>query len=396
MDQDEIEKKTEEPVNKISIIMFLLLFLVIIIIVLLVYVKSQNIDIKSFNVKDIFKNSFQILNQDIDANVTSEFQYDLKKNTFFYTYKDNIIKCTKESVIWLDRLGEEQKVKTISTENPVVKIAGAYILIADIGGKDFYIINGMNIKWSHKSDSSIINADISSNGYVSIVKEKKGYKGAIDIYDDIGNLVFTTVRGGAFVLSTKVISSKDRVLINKVDTADITANTILEFVNMRAEQVGEPAQEDNVILPSLWNLNGDYIIGVSDDVVICYNMNLKRKWKRDYTKIYSSNIALGKYSIIAIPSDTKSGLIGKSASEIKVINTKGEEVSTYTINDKVTNIECSGNIIAVNTGSEVYFINTNGKLIGKYISKSLIMGVHFFDRQEAMVQTQNSIVVLRI
>lgn len=394
MDLHDLEPKGEQPVNKLSIIMFILLFLAILIIVLTVYIKNQNIDIKNISIKDVVSNTFKLSNQNINATVTSEFNYDFKEHSFFNVYKDKIIKCTKDSIVWLNRQGEEEKVKAISTENPVVKMAGAYILVTDIGGKDFYVINGFNVKWSLKSDSTIINADISSNGFVSVVKEKKGYKGAIDIYDENGNMVFTTVRGGAFVIASKVFNPEDKVLINSVDTSGINASTNLELINMHAETVGK-SQEDNIILPSLWNLNGKYILGVSDNALICYDMSLKRKWKREFTKVFSSNIALGKYSIIAIQSETKAGLTSGNESEVKIINTKGEDISQYSLKGDVINIECSGNVIAINTGTEVYFINTNGKLIGKYISKSDIVGVHFFSRQEAMVQTQNSIIVLK-
>ena len=58
MEHPQREQKVEQHVSKVSIVMFLLLCVAIIIIVFVVYFKSQNIDIKSFTIKDFVKNNF--------------------------------------------------------------------------------------------------------------------------------------------------------------------------------------------------------------------------------------------------------------------------------------------------------------------------------------------------
>ena len=83
-------------------------------------------------------------------------------------------------------------------------------------------------------------------------------------------------------------------------------------------------------------------------------------------------------------------------SEIVLLNVKGEKVSQYQLEGTVINIETYSDNIAVNTGREVYFINTKGNLIGKYSSKTDIIGVNFFNKQEAEIVTKGSIVVTNV
>lgn len=392
----DLETKTEPRESKLSIIMFILLFFAVTSIVVLVYLKSQNIDIKNLSVKSLVQRPFNSMDVMDYAKTTDEFNYDYKEHSLITIYKNYIIKCSKDRVIWLSRDGKEQKVKSLVSENPVLKSAGDYILIADIGGEDIYVINGTGIRWTRKIDSTIVNADIGNNGVVSIVKEKKGYKGAIDVFDPQGNLIFTTVRGGAFILSSKVLSSENKILINSVDTTGISASTHWELVNMKAEPASKPAFLQNVIFPSVWDLNGNNIIGVSDNKVVSYTLELDKKWGQEFTGVYCSSIALGKYIILAVAPPSTSGLMGRNATEIKILSNKGEEVATYELSKKIINMETSGNIIALNTGDQVFFINTQGKLVGNYDPNSDVVRVRFFNRREVMIQTKNSIITLKI
>ena len=58
---------------------------------------------------------------------------------------------------------------------------------------------------------------------------------------------------------------------------------------------------------------------------------------------------------------------------IKNINNKNE--NTYVANNALKKLYTKGNIIALNMGNEAVFINTNGRLIKKYISKQEIQEI---------------------
>lgn len=396
MDQPEKKSKLgQQPGNKLSIIMFALLFMAIICIGGFVYMKGQNIGPADFSVKDFMKSIFQSNDQNNNPEIISEFKYEAKEHPVFKVYNDYIIQCTKNSITWLNKKGEKQQAKEITVDNPIMKTSGAYLLLADIKGNDFYVFNGKNRIWNEKTDGSLINADINNNGYVSIVKKKKGYKGAIGVYDPIGNFIFSIVRGGEYILTSKVLTSPESVIINTIDTSGIHANSKLELIDMHAKVVATATQED-AIFPSLWNLNSNYIMAVSDNMLVCYDMGLKEKWKKEFEKIYSSNIALGKYIIIAADRESKTGILSKGTTDVKIMNIKGQEAASYSLEGKVSNIESFNNILAISSGNEVHFINTSGNLIRKYSGRADIMGVQFFNKQEAIVVTKNDIVVLKI
>lgn len=382
----------ENPVKKVSIIVFIILFLVVVGAAFFVYLKSQNIDIKSLNLKEIISNKIFTNSQKSSDKKPIEIRYDAKEHNIFAVYKDYIIKCTKSKIQGLDKTGEEQWSIPISMNEPIIKISGSEMLVADIGGRDIYVLNGKDIKWSTKIDNTIINADINESGYVTVVKEEKRTRGAVTVFNLQGNEFFTKGIGESFIFMAKISPSGKQVFISSIDSSGIKANTILEITDILGKSISSnKISQEGIIYPSIWYLNNDSMIAVSDDMMACFDKTGRELWntRNAYPniKVHSSKVALGKYPVLA------TGKPNSNVSEIDILNMNGQQVSQYQIEGSVINIEVFSDVIAVNTGREVHFINTKGKLVGKYSSKSDIIGVNFFNKTEAEIITKNSVVV---
>lgn len=391
-----IENQSQDkPAKKSSIIMFLLLFLVVVGSAFFVYLKSQNIDIKTFNIKELITNRISTNGPKASEKKPVEIKYDSKEHTVFGAYKDYIVKCTKNKIQGLNKNGEEQWSIPVSLNEPAIKLSGKDMLVADIGGRDIYVINGKDIKWSNKIDNNIINADISESGYVTVVKEEKRTRGAVTVYNLQGNEYFTKGIGESFIYMAKVSPSGKQVFISSIDSSGIKANTILEITDILGKSIAaNKISQEGIIYPSFWYLNNDSMIAVSDDMLVCFDKTGKESWntKKEFPniKIYSSKVSLGKYPVFAF------GAANSNVTDVKILNTSGAPVSQYQIEGAVFNIETYSDTIAINTGREVHFINTKGKLLGKYSSKSDIIGVNFFNKMEAEIITKNSLVVTSI
>lgn len=53
---------------------------------------------------------------------------------------------------------------------------------------------------------------------------------------------------------------------------------------------------------------------------------------------------------------------------IKIINSTTQKENTYKFEGVIKEMHCSGSKIALNLGSEIHFVDTNGWLIKKYTS----------------------------
>lgn len=396
VDFPEKDPGTGQAGNKFSIISFILLLLLVVSIAFLVYLKNQNGDMENLNIKELIKSSFSTgTSRKAAEKLISEVEYDSREHPSFAVYKDSIIKCTKDNIMCMSKKGEVLWTKSVTINNPIIRVAGTNLLVADLNGRYFYVINGKEIKWEHQVDSNIVSADINDKGYIAIIKEMKGYKGAIEVYDPQGNWVFTTAKGESFVVSAKVLPSCDRVVANTIDTSGVNADTKFGIIDMAGKTVSS-IEGDNAIFPSMWTMSGDNVMGVSDTSAILFNEEKKIKWKQAYRKVYSTCTTHNKNTVLAVWENTGEGNFDANQVEIEVINTKGEISSKFPLEGEVLSIEEYGNILALNTGREIFFTNLKGKLLGKYNSKIDISSVKFFNKDEVAIITKNNFVVTRI
>ena len=77
-----------------------------------------------------------------------------------------------------------------------------------------------------------------------------------------------------------------------------------------------------------------------------------------------------KNSIAYITEETEGMFNLKST--LNILNTQNNTINTYNFEEVAKEVYTYGNIIAINIGTEIYFIDTNGMLIKKYTSNQEI------------------------
>lgn len=77
--------------------------------------------------------------------------------------------------------------------------------------------------------------------------------------------------------------------------------------------------------------------------------------------------------VIAI--EEKSSGLFTADSIVSIVNTENREIKEYTVEALAKEIYTHGNIIALNLGTEIEFINTNGWLVKRYIANQEITNV---------------------
>lgn len=391
-------KKNPGPANRlISLAAFLMLVMLMLLISYLVYLKSNNIDIKTVSINEMLKGNIFLKNEEKEEEAV-QIQYNPKDHPVFSVYKGYIVKCISDSIKFLDKDGQEVWSKTLPVANPIIKTNGVELLVTGSGSKDVYLIKDKEIKWSNKLDNNVINADISESGHVVVVHETKGYKGAVTVFNLQGGPFFTRNIAEGFVVSAKVSPKAKLVLINTLETGGVKANSGITMTDMLGNPTVDKILVEDTVFPVTWFLDDEAAVAVSDSRVVCWSKDGKLKWEKQFDgeDILSSVVAGGKNMIIAASSEGKNGLIGTASTKIFEITHEGKQTEIYSVEDVVKNIEARDDIIAVNTGREVHFISLKGKLLGKYSSKIDINEVKFFSKKEAVVITKSSVEVINI
>lgn len=155
----------------------------------------------------------------LDENTLFEMPYTDQEKTVIKTMGSNIILCSKNKIVALAENGHQLWEIPINLNKPILSIEGEYILAADRGGRDIYLINGGKVILQTTSKYSIINAKVSSNGTYVIISDEPYFKGLVTVSDAKNNEIFVWHSGSAYIIDASIGADENKLALAVINTA---------------------------------------------------------------------------------------------------------------------------------------------------------------------------------
>lgn len=373
--------------RKTGVIMAILLFLAVISVAFFTYLNSQNIDIRTVSLGDL---SFGNREGQIKSLKTLyDIPFDPREHPSFSVYKDFLVKYSKDGIRLLDKKGAEVLTETIPFNKPLARTNGKDLLVVDIGGQDVYVLNEDGLVWKDKLDVSIVNADISREGYVTVVTNSKRYNGEVRVYDTHGIELFRSIIASNFAVSAKISPSSGKMAVDSINTAGIKASTSIRFYDINSSDLGDKSLDvSDSIFTSIFYTDDDELFTVGDKSMICFGNDLKIKWENKFKGVSCACLSGGKRLAAVVDED--------NGTKLAVFSPAGKELASCPVDGGTRNVNAGCGVIAASSLRDVAFYNEKCRNIGKYTSKSDITDVYFFNRQQAAVVTKNQVSIIGI
>lgn len=384
------QNNTAKKINKkkLAIIIAISIILIIIITISIVYAKNEQF-------RDwIDKN---VLRKEISQENLPSIEIKADDNPTVYAFNQNIGILNKNEFKIYNSTGKEEKTLNLQITTPIIDSANRYLVIGEDKGKKLYLIADKEIVWEKEINGNISEITVNQNGYVAIAIVDTSYKTVVEIYDEKGNELFKT-----FVATNRVgdisISNDNKYLaIAEIDTSGTVIKSNIKIISIESAKT----DPDNSEKHSIKGENNDLITNIkyqeknklvcmyTDKInVISEDGNVQTISKNEDKKMNYMDINL-QNSIVTVE-EQSSGLF-TADSLITMTNTDTNSTTNYTINAVAKEIYTSGNIVGLNLGTEIEFINTSGWLVKRYIGNeeitkitlsNSIAGIVFRDRVE--------------
>src|SRR5699024_7978706 len=159
--------------------------------------------------------------------------------------------------------------ETISMENPAVDTAGETALIYDVGGEELLIYASREDAFSlnQETGQSILSASLNRNGWLAVVSQQSGFKGAVTIYDsDYATPLIQISRSDRFVMDAVVSPDNGSVAVLTLGRTVGSIESRVEcYALARTEEDSEPDWSCRVggdaSLALRWNDSGIWALG---------------------------------------------------------------------------------------------------------------------------------------
>ena len=283
-----------------------------------------------------------------------------------------------------DNSGKEESSIDIEINNPIFNSNNKYLGVAENKGQKIYLISGKDIVWENQIEGNISQIEVNKNGYMAVVIADTSYKTVVSIYDASGKQLFNTYLSSTRVADVSISNDNKYLAIAEIDTSGTIVQSNVKILSIeKGQQDAEnsiaysyKADANRLLLDIKYQDKNQIACMYADGIDILENDISTKVTDISDKKISFLSIELNNYSVTV--EETSSGLF-TADSNIRIKNTTTQKENLYIIDAVAKEIYTYGNIMGLNLGSEIHFINSGGWLIKEYISTQEITKVVMTD-----------------
>ena len=319
-----------------------------------------------------------ILRKDVTSENVATIDLNVDKNNQIYCYNKYICILNEKNLKLYNQSGEN--ITDISVDiNTAIFSNDKYLAIAEKNGQEFCVITDKTYSWRQKVDGEILQVNINKNGYVALITTDTTYKSIITVYDQDGKQVMRNFLGSSRVTDITISNDNKFVAYAELDTSGTLIKSSVKIISIEKAQAKsedfivyeKEADTSKMIIKVQYQEKNNLICVYDDSINIIKDYKESEMLKNtDEITFVSGNLNNG----IAYIKEKRNGIFDYS-STLEIINSSNNQEYTYSFDEIAKEMYTYGNIIGVNIGTEIYFVNTNGMLIKKYTSNQEITNV---------------------
>ncbi len=375
MFDEETGNENKKKLNKSKIIKLIIFVLVIAAIVTLTILYRNNENVRNFLDKYIFRKEVQ------SANLV-KIDLETNKSAGVYAYEKYILVLEQNSLDFYNRFGNKNGKLDIQISTPLFASKGNYLCVAEKNGQKLYCIQNKNIVWQKDIEGEIKGININKNGYVSVIVSGTSYKSIIEIYDNNGKELFKRGLSTTTVIDTDISADNKYLAIAETNFSGVLIQSTIEIVSME-----NAAKKPDDAIVYKYDADSDNLVTnieyQKDNLVCMYDKYIDIIKNKNVTKVFdytSEDVLFAGINlnskIIKVLRKSK-GFLGKEF-QMKIIDTNNPSNEiVYEIEQNPKGIYVSDNIICINLGTEVLFVNSTGWLMKRYKSSQEVQNIVF-------------------
>ena len=375
-------KNEHRTFNKKRIAGLIILLVIIVIFIVGYILYATNEEFRTFMDMNVLRK--EITENNLNSIVLEDYD---KSNIYAYSNKIAVLKDNKLSLYTASGRQEGQLEVQIST--PITYSNGRYFMIAQQDSSKAYLIRDNEIVWEKDLEGNISRVSVNSAGYSSIILTGTAYKTVIVVFDNQGNELFK------YMSSTITVDSAISEDNQYLSFAEVNISGTFVQYNIKTLSIEKAKTSPNEANVFTYNADSNSLIlnikyQNNNKLVCMYDDSVHVIKNNEDTKVADINssgmtfysIELNNHLVGTV--ESTSGLLDTQTS-VQIINMDNQIQSTYNFNGVTKELYSYGNKIALNLGSEVHFIETNGWLIKKYTSSQEIRKIVITDEIAGIV-----------
>ena len=375
-------KNEHRTFNKKRIAGLIILLVIIVIFIVGYILYATNEEFRTFMDMNVLRK--EITENNLNSIVLEDYD---KSNIYAYSNKIAVLKDNKLSLYTASGRQEGQLEVQINT--PITYSNGRYFMIAQQDSSKAYLIRDNEIVWEKDLEGNISRVSVNSAGYSSIILTGTAYKTVIVVFDNQGNELFKYM-SSTITVDSAISEDNQYLSFAEVNISGTFVQSNIKTLSIEKAKTSPNeanvftynADSNSLILNIKYQNNNKLVCMYDDSVHVIKNNEDTKVADINSSGMTFYSIELNNHLVGTV--ESTSGLLDTQTS-VQIINMDNQNQSTYNFNGVTKELYSYGNKIALNLGSEVHFIETNGWLIKKYTSSQEIRKIVITDEIAGIV-----------
>lgn len=376
-------------IKKVVIIAIIILLIIGIILMISLYISEKGVrdwvDVHLLR-KNLTEEDIEVINLNTD------------KNNQIHVYSKYIAILNDKAVTLYNVYGEKVTSFNVNINTAIFDSANKYLALAEEKGNEVCLLLDKTYLWSNNVEGEILQVHVNQNGYVIVITTDVTHKSILTLYNPEGKKLFTSYFSSTRIVDATISKDNKYIAVGELDTSGAIIQSNVKILSVENAQKDTDndiiytynADSGNLISNVEYQDKGQISCLYDNSISVINKNNNKELIKIDNEDITFIANDLSNY--IAYVEEESTGLF-KSASNIHIINSFDEQEIVYKIEDIAKEIYTNDNIIAINVGTELYFVNTKGWLIKKYTANQEITNVMFSENIAAIIYKDKVIII---
>lgn len=363
----------KDKINKNKVLISIIIVVITILLIAITIVYRVNSEIREWIDKNIFRK--EVLQ---DKVTVIELKEEQDKN--IYAFNKYIGILNKNIFTIYNNNGNKEEELDILVSNPIFSSSNRFLTIAESKGQKLYTISDKEVIWENSVEGNISQVYVNKNGYVAVVISDTIHKTVIAVYNPQGKELFKTYLSSTRTVDVSISNDNKHLAIAEIDTSGTIIQSNIKTISIDKASSDPTNSVENIYQSESGKLitNIEYqdkeklICMYTDSIYIIENGKEDILFDNKERKIIFQSVELSN-SIVSV--EEKSSGLFTANSLITLTNTDNKSQKEYKTDDVTKELYTYGDVIALNLGTEVEFINKDGWLIKRYIANQEITNI---------------------
>ena len=375
--RDYWEQSEKKKINVKKIVISILISIIIIAIIVLVALYVSNEQFRDWT-------DIQIFRKEISQDRVAVIELEEGQFSNVYAFNRYIGILNKNKLSLYGSTGSEEASLDIEISTPVFFSSNRFLVVGEQNGQKMYLIEDKEIAWESEIEGNISQVYVNKNGYVAVIISGTSYKSVVQVFDPEGNALFKRFLSSTIAMDVSISNDNKYLAIADVDTSGTIVQSHIRVISIEEARTDPSNSEENnyqsgqnkLIIDIEYQDKNRIVCMYTDTISIIENGQETTMFDNEDKKIVAQSVKLNN-NFVTI--EEESAGIFSANSVVNIVDIDTKNTKNYTLESSIKEIYTKGDIIVLNLGTEVEFINTGGWLVKRYVASQEVTNVTVSD-----------------